>query len=127
MTPWPRVTAGPKGHFDAPPGALAGLAWSVAEYARSRGLAVVAIKASRIRTSFSKHLVLRDGRNRHWHLRFSDHPCPRKMGHEYPHFELISTDGSSGFEAAIGFVQNVAAGEVAWTEPQRSPKRRGQR
>ncbi|MEA3017747.1 MAG: hypothetical protein QOI38_2469 [Sphingomonadales bacterium] len=122
-----RHVAGSRETGTAAPGAIAGMALALAEYARSRGLAVVSMKASRIRNSDTKHLVLRDARNRRWNIRVSDHFCPEKTGHERPHFDLVSFDGSSGFEFAIGHVSKIAAGDVPWAPPQRTPQRKKRR
>jgi hypothetical protein len=72
-------------------------------------------------------MVLRDDLNRHWHIRLSDHPSPRRTGHERPHFDLVTRDGDTGFELAVGFVGRVSRGEERWTPPEMSPKRKGQR
>lgn len=122
-----RIVAGPRQYPAAPRGALAGLAWTLAEYARRQGLAVVRIRCSRIRNSSTQHLVLRDATNRHWYIRISDHGSPAKTGHERPHFDLVTTDGGTGFELAVGFVGGIAVGTAAWWPPERSPKRKGQR
>ena len=111
----------------APHGAIGALAWALAQHARKQGLAVVRIRCSRIRRSASRHLVFRDGKGRHWLIRISDHASPAKTGHERPHFDLITTDGGTGYELAVGFVNQIAAGTVAWSAPIRSPKRKGQR
>jgi hypothetical protein len=121
-----RVLAG-SAEFAPPPGAIGALAWELANHARRVGLAVVRLRCSRIRGSHTKHIILRDDRNRHWHIRLSDHPPPRRTGHERPHFDLVSRDGTAGFELAIGFVGRVGRGEEAWAPAEMSPKRKGQR
>lgn len=103
------------------------MALELTVHARRVGLTVVRMRCSRIRSSCSKNLVLRDGRGRDWEIRISDHFLPRRHGHAEPHFNLISLDGSTGFELAVDYVSRVSRGEIAWWQPKISPKRRGQR
>src|SRR4051812_30293642 len=109
----------------APAGSIASLALALAEHARSCGLVVVRMLCSRVRHSASKHIQLRDARNRHWLIRVSDHHTPAGTGYDQPHFDLVSRDGGSGYEAALAWVNMVARGEVVWTPPERSRQRRG--
>lgn len=119
-----RVVAG--NGQSAPPGSIARLAFALAEHARAQGLTVVRVRCSRIRSSPSKVIMLRDRRLRDWHIRISDHYCPRKTGHEKPHFDLVSRDGKAGFDAAVGFVSRLSRGEIEWAPAERTPMRRGQ-
>lgn len=105
--------------------AIAGLAHAVAAHARTLGLTVVAVKASRIRSSPSRHVQLRDRHGRDWFLRLSDHRAPRCTGYARPHFELVTRDGGTGAELAFGFVGRVSRGEEAWSVPERGPARKG--
>jgi len=60
-------------------------------------------------------------------IRLSDHPWQGRNGHELPHFDLVSYDGCSGYELAVGFVNRLSRGEETWTPPERTAQRRGQK
>lgn len=107
--------------------AIAALALAVAAHARSLGLTVVSIRASRFSHSPSRHLTLRDQRRREWQLRISDKAAPRHTGYDRPHCDIVTVDGVVGSEQAFGFVNRIARGDEAWTAPERTRKRKGQR
>ena len=108
-------------------GAITALAYAAAEHARSVGLAVVYIRASKLPGSPTKHLMLRDRQRREWQLRVSDRRAPEHTGYDRPHFELTTIDGLLGAETLFCFINQVSRGEIAWTEPVRTRKRKGQR
>jgi hypothetical protein len=127
MSRCPRLVIGSDGPNMPPPGAIAALALRLAEHARAAGFTVVSLAASRIRSSNSRYLTLRDGRGRLWLVRISNHYKPARTGHLDPHFDLVSKDGVSGHAEACAYLDRMGRGEIAWTAPRRSPKRRGQR
>jgi len=106
---------------------IAGLAFALAGHARTLGLIVIRIRASRVRSSCSNHLQLRDRRGREWVIRISDHPLVAPNGYDRPHFDLVSRDGVTGYELAVGFVNRVARGAEPWAPAERAPQRRGQK
>jgi len=123
---FPRIVAG-RGAEPAAPGAICALALRLRDHALSRALIVGRIELSRIRSSSSRYIHLNDPFGRPWSIRVSNHHLPRRTGHPEPHFDFVSIDGVSGFELAAGFVDRIARGEVAWSERQLRPRRKGVR
>lgn len=107
--------------------AIGALAQAVADRARALGLTVVRTRISKIAGSPSRHLQVRDSANRDWFIRLSDHYMPRRTGYARPHFDLVTRDGSSGAELALAFVARIARGDEAWTPPEATPARHGER
>lgn len=111
----------------APPGALGLLALRLADHARRLGLTPLKISASRCTNSNSRYLTVIDRKGSPWVVRISDHESRQERGHPRPHWGLVSRDGIQGYAPTVAFLEQVARGELRWTDPMadvRQPKRK---
>lgn len=109
------------------PGAHTELAIRLADHVRRSGL-VPRVEVSKSTISPSRYLHFVDPRGSAWTVRVSNHRKPRCTGRASPHLDLVSLDGVTGLAAAIGFIDRVISGEIAWFDPGRSPAlRKGRR
>lgn len=119
-----RIVAG-AGHFQ--PGAHADLAIRLADFARKLGMAVGSVQASRVTSSPSRYLTVRDRNGRPWIIRVSNHRKPDCTGHATPHLDLVSIDGQAGYDEACRVLGRIQAGGIDWFDPKagvRQPRRR---
>ena len=87
------------------------------DYAASLGFTPRGIEHSRACGSGSCYLQIDDARGRRWIMRIASHLPPRQTGHERPHIELVTWDGTSGEAVGRMLLDRVAAGEVEWFDP----------
>ena len=109
------------------PGAHAGLAIRIGDFARRLGMTVCKVQASRCATSPSKYLIVRDTRGRRCIIRVSNHRKPDFTGHDTPHFDLVSIDGIAGYDEACRVLGRIQADGIDWFDPKagvRQPRRR---
>lgn len=99
---------------------LSDLALRLADEARSVGLTVVAIEASRHPCSATRHLRLRDAGGRLWCLRVSDHERRQTRDRARPNLNLIvlrPADMEQAARYAGAWMARVAAGGEPWHDP----------
>lgn len=99
----------------APRGAIARLAFTLAEHARTCGLRLVKLSSSRSRHG-SCYMTLADGAGRVWRLRVSDHRPAKIRTVPDDHFCLVSRDGVAGLDGAKRFIEQIAAGAIGWRD-----------
>jgi len=103
------------------------LAGRIADFARDLGYRVGGIEASRCGNSNSRYLTVFDRMARRWIIRVSDHRKPAVTAHQTPHLDLVSLDGTSGFDEAARYLGMARCGGVEWFDPAatvRQPRRR---
>jgi len=115
------------GHGTAKPSDLAQLAIGAADIARRLGLQVRRTGCSHCRTSGSRYLEIADKFGLVWRFRISNHRRPSANRNAAPHFDLVSIDGRSGLSQIEFWLGEIAAGRIAWFEPEAAPAPRMRR
>lgn len=100
--------------------AVTHLALRVADEARVLGFTYDGLTASRCPVSASRYLYLRDRSGRRWLIRVSDHAARRRRAVSIPHYDLVArpAEADQALEAASVWLASVAAGLVAWHDPE---------
>ena len=93
------------------PGGHLKLAMMAANLARALGHKTL-IKASKVRGSVSRHLVITEPGGREWFIRISDHR--RHENHRVPHLDLVSRNGVDGHDVLDAYVRTIINGTAKW-------------
>lgn len=96
------------------------LAVALRDYARSRGLTIGRLERSRAKASGSLYLMMVGPDGRRWILRISNHRRPRRTGHAIPHIDLVSLDGTSGFDVGCTLIDRMIAGALPWFDAEQT-------
>lgn len=96
--------------------AMRSLVHDLAALAQEIGLTVLWVRMSKNRCSRSRYLLIRDRAGRDWSVRVSNHHRPNSSLAPPPHIDIITRDGRSGRDEALGLIDRVASGDIAWAE-----------